>query len=224
MPRNLGILLIIWNILLSAMVGWSFFRGATQATEETVTSGIEGSVADSGTEATVRTALDSTERKNARIGYFDMVKLREELQLFTDRKSSLESARTRLQKKVADQQAIAEARGRQILSKDPTYSTKAEMESDQAELVRLEEDFRRTQGDAQDELARLEERYLIEFSEELQSFLKEYNATQNFDYLISMEPGGQVWPGNENLEVSDEIIAGMNARYAASKKEPVIKK
>lgn len=224
MPRNLGILLIIWNILLSALVGWSYFRTTSPATEDQATPAIEGSAADSGEATTIRTALDTVERKHARIGYFDMVKLREDLKLFQDRKSSLESARTRLQKKVADQQASAEARGRQILSKDPTYSTKAEMESDQAELVRLEEDFRRTQGDAQDELARLEERYLIEFSEELQSFLKEYNATQHFDYLISMEPGGQVWPGNENLEVSDEIIAGMNARYAASKKEPAIKK
>jgi Skp family chaperone for outer membrane proteins len=58
---------------------------------------------------------------------------------------------------------------------------------------------------------------LQEISDELKAFLEEYNKQAGFDYIFSVQNGGQVWVGNENLDITDDLVNGLNARHRARK-------
>jgi outer membrane protein len=58
---------------------------------------------------------------------------------------------------------------------------------------------------------------LTEITQELRGYMEQYNKTAGFDYIFSVQNGGQVWVGNEGLDISDELINGLNERYRASK-------
>lgn len=74
------------------------------------------------------------------------------------------------------------------------------------------------QAEGEEQLARLEARILQEISDELKSYLEEYNKTAGFDYIFSVQNGGQIWVGNEQLDITDDLVNGLNARYRAGKK------
>jgi Skp family chaperone for outer membrane proteins len=96
-------------------------------------------------------------------------------------------------------------------------STKDEMERDEAELRTLMEKLQGMQADGEERLARMEAEMLKEIAKELDDYLKEYNAAAGYDYILRVQGGGQVWVGNEGLDITDELLAGLNARHRARK-------
>ncbi|MFZ1688343.1 MAG: OmpH family outer membrane protein, partial [Flavobacteriales bacterium] len=73
------------------------------------------------------------------------------------------------------------------------------------------------QANSADAMDQLEMRIMGDMTTALKEFLEEYNKTAGFDYVIMMQPGGQVWPGNPGLDISNDVIAGMNAAYQQKK-------
>jgi len=58
---------------------------------------------------------------------------------------------------------------------------------------------------------------LQQITGEIQDFLTEYNKAAGFDYIFSIQDGGQIWVGNKGLDISDDVVNGLNARYATKK-------
>jgi Skp family chaperone for outer membrane proteins len=63
----------------------------------------------------------------------------------------------------------------------------------------------------------MEAEMLKEIAKELDDYLKEYNTVAGYDYILSVQGGGQVWVGNEGLDITKELVAGLNARHRARK-------
>jgi Skp family chaperone for outer membrane proteins len=212
MSRTALTALVVWNLVLTALVVWGLSRGSAPAAAST-------SVDDdaSGRPYTMA-ALDSNALRDARIAYFSMDSLRKHTNMLKDARSTFNTEETRQRTKAEKEALEIEQKMRQLLNKDQTYSTQAERQADEQELMRLNARMQRLEEQAEDHMFRLTERFKVEFSEMLQQVLQEYNETAGFDYVISMEPGGQVWVGNPGLDITTAVIEGMDRLYEAKKK------
>ena len=213
MPKNTTLILIIWNVVLTALVAWGFMARPATATPEpgaridTVATapGIESAARDSG-------AL-----KEARIAFFHMDSLRRDYELIKEKDAHFAAEMRKLESGLQGEQARARQRYQELMAKDHTYSTKAEVEKDEAELQGLMGRLQELQASGEERMQRMEGEMLKEISKELEDFLTSYNASAGFDYILSIQSGGQIWVGNKGLDITKELVAGLNARHRAGK-------
>ena len=160
---------------------------------------------------------DTNALKEARIAYFYMDSIQKKYELTADKDKSFRAKRQQLESSLKKEMDKAQARYEELMKKDHTYSTQAEVAKDEQELQALMAKIQGQQANSEEELARMEGRILTEIIGELRGFLEVYNATAGFDYIFSVQNEGQVWVGNKDLDISDAIINGLNERYRVSK-------
>ena len=197
MPKSTSLLLIVWNLVISGLLVWSLMRNTGSQVTEPLVNGKD----------TVPTAFmpvqrDSGALKEARIAFFRMDSLRDGYELIKERDSRFISEGRRLEAGLQAEQERARQRYQELMAKDQTYSTKAEVERDEAELRNLMEKLQGMQAEGEERLARMEAEMLKEIAKELDDYLKEYNTVAGYDYILSVQGGGQVWVGNEGLDIT----------------------
>ena len=82
------------------------------------------------------------------------------------------------------------------------FTSQAQGEAAQQRLVRLQQEGAKLQQEAQQKMLR----------DSVQSFLKDYNKDMHFDMIISKQ-GDNVLYANEKLDITREVVNGMNKRY-----------
>lgn len=214
MSKNTTIFLVVWNALLTALVAWGLLR--------TPASGAEPVTVDADDSTNVLTDIipvvrDTGALKEARIAYFRMDSLRSKYELIKEKDAHFQAEVRKLESGLQSQQARARQRYQELMEKDHTYSTQAEVAKDEEELQGLMADLQDKQAVGEQRMAKLEAEMLTEISKELDEYLKVYNAAAGFDYIFSIQGSGQIWTGNTGLDVTNEIVAGLNARYRAKK-------
>lgn len=214
MSKNISILLIVWNVLLSAFAVRTLLQtSSTPASAEEATLS-EGGLPASPTPIVTR---DSAALKEARIAYFYMDSVQKKYELIAEKDKRFRSEGQRLENSLKNEMARAQARYDELMKKDHTYSTQAEVAKDEQELQGLMARIQGQQAQSEEQMARMEAQMLTEITQELKDYLEEYNKTASFDYIFSVQNGGQVWVGNKDLDISDDLIAGLNARYRTTK-------
>jgi outer membrane protein len=213
MSKNISVLLIVWNIVLSFLLGWSLSRSAKPMATVDVAS--EGSEVATPTMTPVD--RDTVALKDARIAFFYMDSVQKKYELIAEKDRRFRSEGQRLEGSLKNEMAKAQARYEELMAKDHTYSTQAEVAKDEQELQQLMARIQGQQANSEEQLARLEAQMLTEITKELRDYMEQYNKTAGFDYIFSVQNGGQVWVGNEGLDISDDLINGLNERYRASK-------
>jgi outer membrane protein len=213
MSKNTSVLLIVWNIILSILLGWSLSRSSAPANTEDV------GTTESEVAAPEMTSVDrdTMALKDARIAFFYMDSVQKKYELIAEKDRRFRSEGQRLEGSLKSEMAKAQARYEELMAKDHTYSTQAEVAKDEQELQQLMARIQGQQANSEEQLARLEAQMLTEITQELRGYMEQYNKTAGFDYIFSVQNGGQVWVGNEGLDISDELINGLNERYRASK-------
>jgi outer membrane protein len=213
MSKNTTALLIAWNIILSILLGWSLSRSSAPANTEDV------GTTESELAAPEMTSVDrdTMALKDARIAFFYMDSVQKKYELIAEKDRRFRSEGQRLEGSLKSEMAKAQARYEELMAKDHTYSTQAEVAKDEQELQQLMARIQGQQANSEEQLARLEAQMLTEITQELRGYMEQYNKTAGFDYIFSVQNGGQVWVGNEGLDISDELINGLNERYRASK-------
>lgn len=213
MPKGTTLVLIIWNVVLTALLGWSLMRKpATGSATSTLT--------DTTAAAVMPTPVvrDTGLLKDARIAYYELDSVELGYKLIVESKSKVESEKNRLRNQLKTAQDRAEARLGELSQKDPTFMTMAEQKAADEELRKLDADLRQMQMDAEKTIADLEVTITEKINSEIIATLEEYNKTAGFDFLISVQEAGQVWPGNKGLDVTKDIVQMLNARHTAAKK------
>jgi outer membrane protein len=160
---------------------------------------------------------DTAALKEARIAYVLSDSIQEGFELVQERENSFQSEGRRLEGVLADKMNKAKARYNELMSKDQTYSTQAQMAADENELKGLSAEIQEMQATSQDRLDRMQVQMMKEITDELVAYLKEYNKTAGFDYIFSIQSGGQIWVGNESLNITSDVVSGLNARHRARK-------
>ena len=212
MSKNTSLLLLIWNVLLTLGLGWSLMRAPTPPVTTAVVAGPED------TELPVPLLTrDSVALANARIAYFHMDSVQTRFELIKEKDARFKKEGQRLESNLQNEMAKAQARYEELMKKDQSYSTQAEVRQDEAELQGLMGKIQQMQQRSEQQLMVLEAEMLNEITAELKGFLEEYNKQASFDYIFSIQNGGQIWVGNQGLNVTDDMVQGLNARHRARK-------
>ncbi|MBP6390233.1 MAG: OmpH family outer membrane protein [Flavobacteriales bacterium] len=212
MNKNLGLLLIVWNVVLSALLAWTLWgRNTSTSTNGTA------EVAPEASDSTPVATLDTAALVNAKIAFFFMDSVQERYELVKERGNAFRSEGKRLQDGLQQEMAKSQARYEALMNKDHTYSTKAEVQADEQEVQALMGRIQGMQARGEEQMAEMEVRMLEEISKEIMDYLTEYNRTGKHDFIFSVQSGGQIWVGNPALDLTPRVIADLNARHRANK-------
>jgi Skp family chaperone for outer membrane proteins len=209
--RSLLLLLVFWNVLLSGAIIWSLTRSRVpdKILKEKL-SGLEGT--DS---LRAPMAADTTGRADARIAFFFMDSVQGKYLLVKESTERVRNEGQRMEGALQREMQKAQGRYQELMAKDHTYSTQAELAKDQAELEQLGQKIQEMRTNSQDQLDRMQMEMLKDITAQIQGFLEEYNRSAGYDYIFSIQDAGQIWVGNKGLDITDAVVDGLNARHSA---------
>ena len=100
------------------------------------------------------------------------------------------------------------------------FTTRDELERAQNQLAREQQDLAELEQRLMSELANEQAQLTMELRDSIQAFLKTYNKAHRYDYIFSRQ-GGNILLANKKLDITKEVVAGLNKRYKA---KPEVKK
>ena len=159
---------------------------------------------------------------NASIAYFFMDTVTEKYLLMAEHIATARKEESRLEGEMQAAARKADARYKQLMTMDDTYLTMEEKEQYYYEAQNLLPNLEKKRMAKEEEMARLQMSMLAEITKNITDFLADYNEVQNLDFIYSIQNEGQIWVGNEGLDITEDVIRGLNLRYRRDRKgEPV---
>ena len=128
-----------------------------------------------------------------------------------------ENIRTTLNEKGKKLEAEAREFERKIQNNGFTSRERAEQE--QARLMKQQQELQELQQKLANDLAAENQKNSLELRDSINSFLNEYNKSKGYDLIISNTAFDNLLYGNPALNITNEIVEGLNARYNPSIKK-----
>ncbi len=185
------------------------FFAAIAALSMTACNKLGSNSADNGAEA--------EEGTGARIAYVELDTLMSQYQLYKDYSELLNRKGNNIQKTLAKKQRTLEQHAAAMQKKyeNNGFTTRDELERAQNNIQK-----------EQNELAELADRLNQDFNEEqarindeardsIQAFLKVYNKTKNYDYVM-VKAGDNLLIANPRYDITNDVVKGLNKRYKIS--------
>ena len=92
------------------------------------------------------------------------------------------------------------------------FTSQAQGEAAQQRLIRLQQEGAKLQQDVQQRMLKAQEKYNKTLRDSVQSFLKDYNREKHYDMIISKQ-GDNVLYENDKLDITKEVVDGLNKRF-----------
>ncbi len=83
-------------------------------------------------------------------------------------------------------------------------------------LMKQEQDLQALQNKLSSELAVENQKNSLQLRDSINAFLKEYNKTKGYSLIISNTGFDNLLYGDESLNITKEIVDGLNARYTSA--------
>ncbi|MBR5848337.1 MAG: OmpH family outer membrane protein, partial [Bacteroidaceae bacterium] len=98
------------------------------------------------------------------------------------------------------------------------YATRERAEEEQARILKQKDALEKLEQRLIGELSAESQKNNITLHDSINSFLKAYNAEKKFDLILS-RVGDNILFANDALNITEEVINGLNARYTPATKE-----
>ena len=98
------------------------------------------------------------------------------------------------------------------------FATRERAEQEQARLLKQQQDLQELQQKLTEELAAENQKNSLQLRDSINSFLKIYNQDKGYDLIISNAGFDNLLYANPAFNITNEIVEGLNARYAPSTK------
>ena len=92
------------------------------------------------------------------------------------------------------------------------FTTKEQVEQAQMALAKQQQDLQNLNERLMNDFAAEQAKYNNEMRDSIQAFLKDYNKTKKFDYIIS-KAGDNLLIANSKYDITNEVVSGLNKRY-----------
>lgn len=127
-----------------------------------------------------------------------------------------ENIRTTLNEKAKDLQADFEEFERKLNNNG--FATRERAESEQSRILKKRQDLEDLQERLSNELAIENNKNNILFRDSINAFVNEYNKVKGYNVILS-RLGDNILYIDSDMNITQEIIDGLNARYEANKKK-----
>lgn len=164
-------------------------------------------------ETTVETA-QPVETTGLKIAYVELDTLMSQYQLYKDYSEVLTRKGNNIQKTLAQKQRALESHAASVQKKYESneFTTRDELERAQASIEKEQRDLAELADRLQNEFAMEQARINEEARDSIQSFLKKYNKTKKYDYVM-VKAGDNLLMANPKYNITNDIVKGLNKRY-----------
>lgn len=164
-------------------------------------------------ETTVETD-QPVEATGLKIAYVELDTLMSQYQLYKDYSEVLTRKGNNIQKTLAQKQRSLENHAAAVQKKYESneFTTRDEVERAQASIQKEQADLAELADRLQSEFAMEQARINEEARDSIQSFLKRYNKTKKFDYVL-VKAGDNLLVANPRYNITNDIVKGLNKRY-----------
>ena len=149
-----------------------------------------------------------------KIAYVELDTLMSQYQLYKDYSEVLTRTGNNIQKTLAQKQRALESHAASVQKKyeNNEFTTRDEVERAQASIEKEQRDLAELADRLQNEFALEQARINEEARDSIQSFLKQYNKTKKYDYVM-VKAGDNLLVANPKYNITNDIIKGLNKRY-----------
>ena len=193
--------LIIWNVLLTLFVGFLLFMQFSKNKK--------GTVINTGDKAV-------THDGQFRMAYFEMDSVAANYEMVKEIKAELNKKEEDISKEMEDQAKKFQQRYiyYQNLAREGKLS-QAQSDSATEEIKRMDEQMKLRKQQLDQEYNDYMARRQNDIKTKIEGFLKEYNKSRNFSYIVSYEQG-LFYYKDTIYNITADVIKGLNSEYKSS--------
>lgn len=171
---------------------------------------------ETGNEEVAQTA--EIEATGLRIAYVELDSLMSQYQLYKDYEEVLTRKGTDIQNTLAQKQRKLESSATAMQRKyeNNGFQTRDELERAQQSLQQQEMELQQLAAKLNNEFNEEQARINQEARDSIQAFLKIYNQTKKYDYVM-IKAGDNLLIANPKYNITKDIVTGLNKRYNAKK-------
>jgi outer membrane protein len=166
----------------------------------------------------VSVAAGANGQHNFRIAYFDIDSLQANYTFYKDALEEMKGKESVANAELQDTKARFQRRIQQLQEKGPTMS-QAEGEAAQREVGKMEQDYRKREGQLQENLQTQQMDMTKLMRRQIEDYLAEFNKEKGYAYIFSYEPGFIMYYKDSAYDVTGDLIKGLNDKYKSTKKK-----
>lgn len=165
-------------------------------------------------EVTTNETAQEEETVGLKIAYVELDTLMSQYQLYKDYSEVLTRKGNNIQKTLAQKQRALESHAASVQKKYESneFTTRDEVERAQASIEKEQRDLAELADRLQSEFAIEQNRINDEARDSIQSFLKRYNKSKKYDYVM-IKAGDNLLIANPKYNITNDIVKGLNKRY-----------
>lgn len=193
-------ILVVWSVVLTAGVGYILFNSTSKAepSENTATSvKKDSSITDS----------------NSKIAFIYADSINLQYNFVSQSTEQLEKDEKRMQYRLEQKIKALEARFGELQTKAPAM-TQSQLQEAQIELQEKEQEIGELRLKLAEELELKRIKFQEDFFLKVKAYLETHNAEKKYDAIFSYQLGGQLLLANDAIDITQEVIAGLNKEYA----------
>ncbi len=192
---------LVLNVLLFILIGvlyyLHFFPDKTKSTEVPIKNIENGS-------------------NNFKIAYFEMDSLESQYGYIKEIRNELKNKQTDMNAELGKLHKNYQARIAQLQEKASTMS-QAEGEAAQREAYQMQQNVAAKEQSLNQNFQEETYKKMQTVSKQIEDFLKEYNKTKGYSYIITHQPGF-IYYKNPSYNITQDLINGLNAQYTPKEK------
>jgi outer membrane protein len=200
------------NVLLLAAVAFLFFKPSTH-----VNSKAEKFVNEDDSTAVFTPAFLNS---NSRVVFVNADSLNEKYEFIAEKYEELEREQLKIESQVQRKMKAAEERYIE-LEGQAAYMTPGQLEQAQLELQGLQMEISQFQEKLAADFRKKELETQQTFYKNISQYLKEYNKDGMYDFILTYQLGGQILLANDSLDITNDVIRGLNANYRSTQAKKV---
>lgn len=152
---------------------------------------------------------------SGKFAYVEIDSLTQHYKFLIDKGLALEQMRTKAENELRQKERTLQQHANELQKKYESegFTTKSELDEAQSKLAREQQALAQREQVLTLELAAEQEKVNKELRDSIQSFLRSYNASRRFDFIFS-KAGDNILLANPALDITDEVIEGLNKRYS----------
>ena len=189
--------LLIWNILLTIGLGFLLIKNFSSG---------------SSTTKTKSTSKDSvTSNGNFTIAYFEMDSIATHFSLVKELKDEMQKRENNINNELDKMDRTYRQKVNDFQQRAQSM-TQAQQEKETQELLKLQDDMKNKKMSLDQDYNDFVIRKQDEIKSKIQDFLKEYNKTHNYTYIVSYEQG-LFYYKDTAYNITSDLLTGLNDLY-----------
>ena len=167
---------------------------------------------------TVKTAA-TAQQSGMKVAYVDLDTLQTHYKFFTETKEALEAKSKGYEESISrlSRELESAAAAFQQNLQNGKYTSEEQARKEQEKLVNKQNNIQRKQMEYAESLQNEQDTFNKALHDSINNFIADYNKTHNYTMILS-KAGDNILYADPALDITQDVLAGLNKRYKSKKK------